>query len=214
MTDQPSKTPQELGDEFHMMVGYCIAEWARVEDKLFQICQRCLGCSPQRAAIVYFRTPTIRSRLELTDELIRTVLPNLKKKAGDQDHPDLKLWTKLLKDFKEPLEIRNRMAHHPVWFHLVSGSDPANLSMPEWYFFIHISNQERQRGRPKELSPSDPLIIADLKSHLNAVGKLKDRLHNFLYNMLEKHASASPSQDAPETNPSARPRRQHQSFPE
>ena len=35
---------QALGDEFYLMVGNCITEWANVEDQLFNICwQWCEG---------------------------------------------------------------------------------------------------------------------------------------------------------------------------
>lgn len=65
-------TPTE---EFLMWIGTCITAWAKVEEQLFGICEHCLGARTDRAAIVYYRTPTIDSRVLLVDELVRTVLP-------------------------------------------------------------------------------------------------------------------------------------------
>ena len=41
-----TKAPEswgELGQQFYMMIGYCIAEWASVDDELFQIFKECVG---------------------------------------------------------------------------------------------------------------------------------------------------------------------------
>jgi hypothetical protein len=108
MVDTPQKTTQEVADEFHMMIGYCIAEWARVEDELFRVCHAVLRCPKEQAAIVYYRSPQLRTRLELTDELVRAVLP--KHKSGNQPHDDLKFWTDdVLKKINDLLPIRNRI---------------------------------------------------------------------------------------------------------
>jgi hypothetical protein len=55
----PSKTVQDLADEFHSLIGYCIAEWAKVDEELFRICWSCLGTHRERASVVYYRTPTL-----------------------------------------------------------------------------------------------------------------------------------------------------------
>jgi hypothetical protein len=60
-----AKRWQELGDEFHMMVGYCIAVWAYVDDALLQVFRECLGPLDQSAAI-YFKMPGLDARFSLT----------------------------------------------------------------------------------------------------------------------------------------------------
>jgi hypothetical protein len=63
-------------NEFYMMIGYCIAEWAGIDDELFRIFQHCTGAKEQQAAIIYYRTPGLNVRLGLVDEIVRSVLPN------------------------------------------------------------------------------------------------------------------------------------------
>jgi hypothetical protein len=88
----PTKLGQTPGDEFLLMVGSCITEWANVENVLFNICWRSIGCAVERAAIIYYRSPSIDTRLNLTDELVRSVLPKPQRRSGGHPHADAKLW--------------------------------------------------------------------------------------------------------------------------
>jgi hypothetical protein len=85
LAEHGGKTEQECADEFHMMVGYCIAEWARVEDALFRIFQACLSIKAEQCAILYYRTPSLDTRLVLVDEIVKSVLPK-KPKPSAHDH--------------------------------------------------------------------------------------------------------------------------------
>jgi hypothetical protein len=68
-----------LRDEFHMIMGYCIAAWSRVDAELFRIFQSCLGPIDQ-SAIIYYRMPGLDIRLTYTDEIVTaTLLPKGKK---------------------------------------------------------------------------------------------------------------------------------------
>jgi hypothetical protein len=89
--------------EFHMYVGLCITAWAKVEEQLFRMCARCLGTSDELAAIVYYRTPNMDTRLKLVDELLRAVLPKRKRKSGGHDHPDVKKWNTLRSNLEDLL---------------------------------------------------------------------------------------------------------------
>ena len=93
-------------NNFHMWLGYCIAGWSNVEDSLFQTCWRCLNCEAELASIVYFRNPGLDIRLNLTDELIRAVLPRREQKDGGHDHPSVKQWTEIRNDLKSMLSTR------------------------------------------------------------------------------------------------------------
>ena len=84
-------------DEFFTWLGKCIIAWAQVEEHLFEICVHSLGGTRHRVAIVYYRTPTLNGRLELTNELARTILPARDPPAGGRDHPDTKKWDELRK---------------------------------------------------------------------------------------------------------------------
>jgi hypothetical protein len=74
MAREQKKSWQELGDEFYIMIGQCIAAWAQVDDELFRIFRSCLGPYEQ-SAIIYYRTPGLDARFGLTDEIVRSVLP-------------------------------------------------------------------------------------------------------------------------------------------
>jgi hypothetical protein len=101
-------------DAFFTWVGKCITSWSRVEDHLFEICHKVLGCTKRRAAIVYYRTPTIDARLSLTDELLLSLLPKKDPPIGGHDHADVRAWNDIRKSIIALLPDRNRIAHHPV----------------------------------------------------------------------------------------------------
>jgi hypothetical protein len=106
----PPKMPER---EFYQRVGQCITEWANVERQLFRLCSFALGTGPERAAIIYYRTPTLDSRLDLVAELIRTKLPRRIKADGGHDHPLVTEWTTIIKYVKALLQTRNFIAHQP-----------------------------------------------------------------------------------------------------
>jgi hypothetical protein len=61
MADDHPKTWQKNRDEFHMVMGYCIAAWAQVDDQLFRIFRDCVGPYDQ-SAVIYYRTPGLHLR--------------------------------------------------------------------------------------------------------------------------------------------------------
>jgi hypothetical protein len=64
----------------------CIKQWELVEIHLFKICELILGANRKHLAIIYYRTPTLDSRLSLTNDLVESMFP---KRPGEHDHPDL-----------------------------------------------------------------------------------------------------------------------------
>jgi hypothetical protein len=189
MTGSKSKT-QEVADEFHMMVGYCIAEWARVEDELFRICHAAMKAPKEQVAVIYYRTPQLDARLTLTDELIRLALP--RHKHGHQPHDDLRAWDKVLKQIRDLLPVRNQIAHHPVeWRQMPQYVDISFLDTePESWFEIYESENERMRGRSKSKSP---LKVDDLKQHLRLTNVARGTLYHFYHERFVKHITAPPS---------------------
>jgi hypothetical protein len=101
-------------NEFYTMVGRCIKAWANVEDGVFKLCAFALQAPAKQVAIVYFRTPTLDARLELTSELMLSVLPQRARQSGGHDHSDVKRWNTLVADIKNLLPTRNMLAHAPV----------------------------------------------------------------------------------------------------
>lgn len=187
--DIPPKTTQEVANDFHMMIGYCIAEWAKVEDELFRVCHAALRCPKEQAATVYYRTPQLEARLTLTDEVVRAVLP--KHKPGDHPHDDLKFWIDVLKQVRDLVPTRNRIAHHPVEVrHAAFYADVSYLDVPpDSWFEIYESQNEQLRGRSAGKSP---LLVEDLRAHLTLTGGVSSLLHRFYYDRLIHHVDALP----------------------
>jgi hypothetical protein len=194
MVEPQSKTLQEIGDEFHLMIGECITQWASVEEELFQICRTCLGCSLERAAIVYYRTPTIASRLDLINELLTTVLPQRKPRSAEHiiPDPDTKLWNQISKDLGDLLKTRNRLAHHPVTVRpslLNKRCGRAASSATRIVICGLCQPTERTRKKSSDLKP---LLLNDLKKHLASASIIHSRLHRFFYEELQRHLPESP----------------------
>jgi hypothetical protein len=182
----PDADPER--DMFYKWIGHCITAWADLEERLFEILWQCLSCPQARAAIVYYKTPSIDARLTLTDELVRSVLP--KTESGKQPHPDLKAWNDIRLEITTELAVRRRIAHRPVReakliFDLTAtqafrGKHQVEMS----YYEIYVSEHEALRGKggnPK------PLHFESLLDHQTAVGSTVARLKAFRNDVLSKH---------------------------
>jgi hypothetical protein len=195
MAAPPSRPGQERGDQFMTMVGNCITEWANVEEALFSICWLCLGCTKEKAAIVYYRTPYIDVRMSLVDELVKSTLPKKDRQSGGHDHPDVRRWDRVERDFRDLQHIRRRIAHHPVIMTRNPFRDDHNSSsIGETSFGIYVSQSEAARGRSTNLRP---LTINDLHRHLQKVNLVTEELHQFVQNVLPRHIGASPPPEPP-----------------
>ena len=166
-------------------MGYCIAEWARVEDTLFEICHAALRCPKEQAAVVYYRTPQLDARLSLADELVKLVLP--RHTVGQSPHDDRKAWDAILKQVRDLTPTRNRIAHHPVAprspgaFYL----DVSYLDVPPaTWFEIYEGANEQLRGRSKNKTP---LKLQDLRDHSVKVSEANSALHRFRHALLAIH---------------------------
>ena len=72
--EKSADRPDRL-DEFYRVVGETLTQWASIEQELFEILHHTLGTDRSRSAIVYFRTPSVLSRLQLTEELFSSFFP-------------------------------------------------------------------------------------------------------------------------------------------
>jgi hypothetical protein len=187
MAREPVKSLLEKGNEFHSLMGNCISTWATIEQYLFKICRESLGSITIRAAIVYYRTPTIDARRTLVDELVRTVLPSKNPPSGGHDHPDVDEWKEIYKEMGELLRVRNRIAHQPIGPRMEFKSESATGS-PELWFEIYMSEHESARKG----EPPKALRKEDLQQHASAVWELKERLAAFYINTLPKYVSPFP----------------------
>ena len=185
-------------NQFYQLIGKCIKEWANVEEKLFDLFVFVLDAPRKQAAIVYYKSPTIDTRLNLTDELVRAKLPERIRKNGGKDHPHLVVWTKLNTAIKDLLPPRNQLAHAPVRevekierrASLASGDVFATLAT--WLEIVE-SKGERLRGRGEK----KPIRTKDLTTHLKEVEDLSVRISVF-HGLI---AAKPPEEPAPHKSP-------------
>jgi hypothetical protein len=109
LTDNP--LPDDDHVTFFSWIGVCIKEWAKIEAVLFKLCGHVLGAKPQHVAIVYYRTPSLEGRLQLTNELLSSFFP---KNPGEHDDPIFVTWKNLKNEIQDMMPIRNELAHSPV----------------------------------------------------------------------------------------------------
>jgi hypothetical protein len=177
--------------EFYQWVGRYIKEWARAEETLFTICHRILGCELKRAAIVYFRTPTIDARLSLADELVLAVLPQRKKKDGGHDHRDVERWKEVVKGIRNLLPIRNILAHARVGRPHSSASFARDDDQPgdveTTWFEVATNWQEQLRGRPGIF-----VIDRDLPGHLDDIKSALSELDAFSAFLKKRYVKKKP----------------------
>jgi len=154
-----------------------------------------LAGDPKHAAIIYYRTPSFETRLSLVEELLLTVLPQRQRKRGDHDHADVIAWTKLLKDTRELLPIRNLLAHSPISIVIhtdiqldKNGQASKVLGQKQWHR-VQTSPNEMQRGR-KEAERS--ITDDQLPHHYADVSAIGDRFMNFANHVKATYARTEP----------------------
>lgn len=196
MKDGP-KIPPEKVSAFLFLVGRAITEWARIEEQLYLIVDSILKTDSLLSAVVFYRTPTTRARITLTDDLVKTLYP--KKKSGDHDPPGLINWGSLRSDISTELNLRNRIAHHqfgPIVKVAPAGKDsPLDLvttgpAEPG----IHMPLAEANRERTADLKVLDrPAIEAHIKNSVKLTARLQEFRENELKEQLQSRAEQRPS---------------------
>lgn len=191
MTDEPAhgeRSPADLSDELHMWLGYCITEWASVEDQLFRICLGVLKAPETQAAIVFFRTPTMETRLQLIQELLEAIIPAPERKNGGHPHADMDKWKIISKTFADLVPIRNRLAHDQVRrtdIYLAEEGEDVSGREPIGSWF-EIGQSPHKELRPR-IDRKDDLLVGDLRAHRNLVRGLVDSLSSFYETVLPSH---------------------------
>ncbi len=147
--------------EFYMLIGLCIKEWAKIEDRLFDLCELVMRCDQATVSIVYYRTPTINSRLKLASELLRSRFPKRTRRNGGHDHPISIAWDKVEAELSGLFAIRNLLAHAPVEHksHPVEvRRGPVRVLSSAETFEVRTSDKERLRDRDQLHSYRDSLL--------------------------------------------------------
>jgi hypothetical protein len=177
----------EAANRFFELLGRCISAWANVDDELFRIFRDCLGAPYEQSAIIFYRTPGLDVRLNLTSEIVESVLPKTEKRSGSHLHKRVKTWRNLAASFKSLLSTRRRLAHHPVSFRYDAyfsfggettfGNAPLYSGQPiNPRLELHVGTHESLRN-PSAAIP--PLTDKDLFEHLSSVRKLANALNEF-----------------------------------
>jgi hypothetical protein len=187
-----NKGYDETRNEFHMMIGYCIAEWAGIDDELFRIFQHCTGAKEKQAAVVFYRLPGLNVRLGLVDEIVKSVLPQTQ--PGKQKDPQLKRWSGINKACEKLFETRRRIAHQPVraqetlvpmqrlqYPHYLYLDQTTNM-MSQASFEIYTTEVENMRGKD-----TTPLTLEDLQNHQKRTSEVRSQMNVFFEEIL-KHA--------------------------
>jgi hypothetical protein len=163
-------------DAHLLEIGRAITEWAAIQDQLYSIVLTVLRCAPRHAAIVFFRTPSIESRITLTDDLLKTVFPQTSEKPGSKPHPGYVVWMNIQADLRDETPIRNSLAHHPVdlvidvWEHKTTGELSFSGTRPAT--MMSLSETLRKGSR-------QPLTIEDIEAHIARVSAFAPRLLEF-----------------------------------
>jgi hypothetical protein len=128
-----------------------------------------------RAAIVFYRTPTIDSRVTLTSDLVESLWP--RRKSGEHPSDLEKDWKGLQSDIKDHLPTRNRLAHDPASL-VFDFYEAANA--PEYKIEVRQASymSETQRLR-KPYQPLNAIGIEEIEAHMKIVSSLINRLRNF-----------------------------------
>jgi hypothetical protein len=187
----PLKPPAEeytIGDEFHRVIGYCVAEWSWIDEQLFRIFQVCVG-KPEQCAIIFYSLPGLNQRLKLTSEIVLSLLPKPKRKSGGHDERSVQYWKDIEKRVSGLLAMRRRIAHHQVTrTTIVTNSkappkaDAVVINTPEKetilasWFEIYMSEGEALRGRGVE---KVRIAMVDLRKHLQELRLVVSELEKF-----------------------------------
>jgi hypothetical protein len=194
-------------DEFHAAMGYCIAEWANIENELFHICLELIG-HPQQTAIIYYRLPGIDIRLGLVDELILASFPVIGRKSGGHRPKIVNEWKTVHSSIKELLSVRRAIAHYPVsethnalailmraGFSAFNTStlNASTLGGLESYWakysgpWLSLGPAENERLREK-ISDQSSIGLKGLADHLESCRTTKAKVHAFYVSMVTHRA--------------------------
>jgi hypothetical protein len=172
--DLPMPT-EEDENKLYTAIGRAITGWAALEEVLFAITHSVLDCTEERASIVFYRTPTIDSRLTLTSDLVHSFFP--RHESGEHPDPRVKRWKEIQAEIKDCMPVRNRLAHHPVGpvvevYESADGEHKIGVRHASY-----ISQAEYLRRRE---APSPPTLTAEeIDIHAQLVSHLVHDLRNF-----------------------------------
>jgi hypothetical protein len=162
----------EQRKDFYQLIGQCIKAWATVEGKLFDICEILLQTRPHFVSVIFYRTPTISARVDLTHELLAVRFPKARQGNQEVDQPVMLEWKDIKTEITRLLPQRNSLAHDPVIMNI-------NVRTPN-SFETATSPKERLRGKEAKR-----VEHTGLRPHLSDVNGISLRLENFINRTLQ-----------------------------
>eukprot|EP01036_Dinobryon_divergens_P050706 gene50706-67883_t len=165
-------------------MGRAVSEWAFADEELFKIFRDCIGPYEQ-SAIIYYKIQSLDTRMSLTDDIIRSILP--KTKNGEQDAPSLIAWKAIKKAFTALLRQRSLVAHQQIHVQILASElddrgDPTPTAKFETALELFPNAHERLKETGSTFSadyPKSGFSIDDLKAHAEAVKEVASDLDNF-----------------------------------
>jgi hypothetical protein len=148
-------------DKFLRAVGACVNGWAFVDRRLFELFRLRLQTATELAAHVYYKNKTLGMRVQLTGDVLETIMTPAQFKSD---------WKPIEKLLNELIPVRNIIVHSPV-----RRTHTSDGKKPVFVYEIYIEPYE-------QLIAKDPLRsktavgITDLKNHESRVEELHTRL--------------------------------------
>jgi hypothetical protein len=181
MTEHPEEDLEEEQYKFYNALGRAITNWASIEELLYETVYEILGCTRRRAAVVYYRTPTLDSRVTLTSDLLRTVFPE--SAPGGKDDPGWAEWKAIRKKLKDALPTRNHLAHHQVSpiIDLWESTDGK-----EHKTTLRTASYKSHAEQLRDGDPFNPIGLKEIERHITFVSNLAILLQAFRRRVLAK----------------------------
>ena len=155
----------EYPEQLHFgLVGRCINEWAEVEGWLCFLCEFALKTDSKVAAVVLYRTTSLRGKFDLVGELFATI--GIEPLCMNE-------WMGIADAAKPLITARNRLAHQSLDSGWEVGSPP--ILFERRNFGVRRTSMDAERAANKSKN-EPPIDIAGLKAHLRGVRALIDRL--------------------------------------
>jgi hypothetical protein len=144
----------------------CVASWANVDRRLYQIFHHATGFEQKQSALLYYRNRAFNQRLRLVDDAVRATL---EKEQYEQQ------WKPIHRETEDLWHTRNIFAHHPT---LRSGT--SRDGKPFDNFSIYIEPYERILNNDYPgLLGKKRLEVGDLIRHETEVAQLETKLATF-----------------------------------
>lgn len=167
---------------FYLWIGKCIKRWASVEHVLFKMCDTCLDSRRRVVAVVFFRTPTLESKITLVSDLLDARFFPHGKRSGQHDPDEMKRWNKLEARLRKHLPLRNFIAHNPMSSRgekTLPGEKPT-FRNPQPAVVQHPADAERKAASIKDVR------VDDLDKHYKEVTLLMNDLGKFADELQER----------------------------